>query len=95
VFSHLLYPCLANIEDQATAAQSPQLSSLPLLDDVIRMAGACFLAISVSSLGILAHLLLCNQHGSGIDKESRDTFFLRTLFCFQGEHGYYRLFHHL
>ena len=78
LFSNFLYPCLATIEDQLTTTTSPH-------DDAIRVAGACLLAITVSSLGILVQLLLCNQQYDSIDKVTSDNFFLRTLFSIQGE----------
>ena len=80
--SRLLYPCLDKIEDVSTIA-----SPVDVQDDVIRLAGACLLAISISSIGILAQLLSCSLPGSdvGVDKESSDIFLSRTLFCIQGE----------
>ena len=82
-YSRLLYPCMDKVEDQVSTTSSP----VHLQDDAIRIAGACLLAISICSIGILAQLLSCSHHGSdvGVDNESRDIFFSRSLFCIQGE----------
>mmetsp|Transcript_12446 Transcript_12446/g.23015 ORF Transcript_12446/g.23015 Transcript_12446/m.23015 type:complete len:804 (+) Transcript_12446:230-2641(+) len=81
---NLLYPCLSMIEDEFMPSSSQ--SSLPVVleSDAMRLAGACFLSIAVSSLGLLVPLLPCCQYGT--NKERHDAneylssyFFLRTL----------------
>lgn len=53
---YLLYPCLKEISDNVTeqlSADESQPSSIVVEDLSIRLVGACFLAFSVSSLGLL------------------------------------------
>ena len=50
---NLLYPCLSKIEEKSDALLPVNV----LEGDAIRLAGACFLAIAISSVGLLA---ICN-----------------------------------
>ncbi|KAL7550877.1 hypothetical protein ACHAWF_014078, partial [Thalassiosira exigua] len=73
----LLYPCLSRIEDDSQS-DSDEPSPVVLENDTIRLAGACFVAISISSLGLMIPLLPCCQYeknGIGLInlKSSEDT----------------------
>ena len=87
------------IED--TEEESSELSPVVVLEgDAIRLAGACFIAIALSSLGLLVPLLPCCQYNkdnttkedtsSGVGNQNtpqqqlRNYFFLRTLLFMHG-----------
>ena len=102
VFRNLLYPCLSEIdtEDENTEEESSELSPVVVLEgDAIRLAGACFIAIALSSLGLLVPLLPCCQYvknnttkedtSSGVGNQNTQQqlsnyFFLRTLLFMHG-----------
>ena len=75
----MLYPCLSRIEDNA----QPLATVLVLEGDAVRLAGACFVALTISSLGLWIPLLPCCQHGES-DTSLSNYFFLRTLLFLQG-----------
>ena len=78
---NLLYPCLSKIEEKSDALLPVNV----LEGDAIRLAGACFLAIAISSVGLLVPLLPCCQHGANNATEYLSNyFFLRTLLFMQG-----------
>jgi len=83
---NMLYPCLSRIEDEA----SNDDSNIIVESDTVRIAGACFLSVAVSSLGLLIPLLPCCHYGKKIDSNESsltDYFFLRTLFFLHGTMG--------
>jgi len=83
---NMLYPCLTRIEDEA----SNDDSNIIVESDTVRIAGACFLSVAVSSLGLLTPLLPCCHYGKKIDSNESsltDYFFLRTLFFLHGTMG--------
>jgi hypothetical protein len=87
---YLLYPCLSEIDDKTPSSPTTQPSSIVLEDDATRLVGACFLAISVSSVGLLVPLLPWCQYEKSKEDDTNyqvlsNYFFLRTLFFIQGE----------
>mmetsp|Transcript_10640 Transcript_10640/g.18126 ORF Transcript_10640/g.18126 Transcript_10640/m.18126 type:complete len:932 (-) Transcript_10640:41-2836(-) len=83
---NMLYPCLTRSEDEA----SNDDSNIIVESDTVRIAGACFLSVAVSSLGLLTPLLPCCHYGKKIDSNESsltDYFFLRTLFFLHGTMG--------
>ncbi|KAL9183834.1 hypothetical protein ACHAXT_004690 [Thalassiosira profunda] len=80
----MIYPCLSHIEDG-----TPSASASPLEGDAVRLAGACFLSVAVSCLGLLMPLLPCCQYEK--DDAGNSTlsshFFLRTLLFIQASMG--------
>ena len=87
---YLLYPCLSEIDGKTPSSPTTQPSPEVLEDDATRLVGACFLAISVSSVGLLVPLLPWCQYGKSKGDDTNyevlsNSFFLRTLVFMQGE----------
>ena len=99
---NLLYPCLSEVdtEEIEDTEETSELSPVVVLEgDAIRLAGACFIAIALSSLGLLVPLLPCCQYNkdnttkedtsSGVGNQNAQQqlsnyFFLRTLLFMHG-----------